>query len=160
MYKISWWYFLSLIKTELKAIHFVNSVCTIFSLWKKDHPHQTFPSQPELTSAVSLLKQDPCAELFTQWMDFSNSTIFRNLHLSMHGYETICKKGFAIILLFVPIYTFLKTTTGRERTPSVLTALVGWYASNLLQGSFHETSSQTACTKLRFVLNDCSDNNN
>ena len=32
----------------LKAIHFVNSVCMIFSLWK----------------------QDPCAELFTQWMDF------------------------------------------------------------------------------------------
>ena len=28
----------------LKAIHFVNSVCTIFSLWKQDPPHQTFPS--------------------------------------------------------------------------------------------------------------------
>ena len=31
-------------KYSLKAIHFVNSVCTIFSLWKKDPPHQTFPS--------------------------------------------------------------------------------------------------------------------
>ena len=28
----------------LKAIHFVNSVCTIFSLWKQDRSHQTFPS--------------------------------------------------------------------------------------------------------------------
>ena len=28
----------------VKAIHFVNSVCTIFSLWKKDPPNQTFPS--------------------------------------------------------------------------------------------------------------------
>ena len=32
----------------LRAIHFVNSVCTIFSLEKKDPPYQTFPSQPEL----------------------------------------------------------------------------------------------------------------
>ena len=31
-------------KQILKAIHFVNSVCTIFSLWKQDPPHQTFPS--------------------------------------------------------------------------------------------------------------------
>ena len=31
----------------LKTICFVNSVYTIFSLWKKDPPHQTFPSQPE-----------------------------------------------------------------------------------------------------------------
>ena len=27
-----------------KAIHFVNSVCTIFSLWNKEPSHQTFPS--------------------------------------------------------------------------------------------------------------------
>ena len=34
----------SLVRSPLKAIHFVNSVCRIFSLWKKDPPHQTFPS--------------------------------------------------------------------------------------------------------------------
>jgi hypothetical protein len=55
----------------LKAIQFVNSVCTIFSLWKRYPPHQTFPSLPELTSVVSLWKQDPCAEPFTQWIDFT-----------------------------------------------------------------------------------------
>ena len=38
----------------IKARHFVNSACAIFSLWKQDPPHQTFPSLPELTSAVSL----------------------------------------------------------------------------------------------------------
>ena len=37
----------------------------------KDPPHPTFASWPELSSAVSLWKQDPCAELFIQWMDFS-----------------------------------------------------------------------------------------
>ena len=44
-------------KGYLKAIHFENSVCTIFSLRKQGTPHQTFPSQPELTSAASLRKQ-------------------------------------------------------------------------------------------------------
>ena len=44
-------------KKKLEAIHFVNSVCTIFNLRKQGTPHQTFPSQPELTSAVSLRKQ-------------------------------------------------------------------------------------------------------
>jgi hypothetical protein len=28
----------------LKLIHFVNSVCTTFTLWKRDPSHQTFPS--------------------------------------------------------------------------------------------------------------------
>ena len=28
----------------IKARHFVNSACAIFSLWKQDPPHQTFPS--------------------------------------------------------------------------------------------------------------------
>ena len=35
-------YFFS--ERTLNAIRFVNSICTIFSLWKKDPPHQTFPS--------------------------------------------------------------------------------------------------------------------
>ena len=34
----------SRLKRLLKAIRFVNSVCTIFSLWKKGPPHQNFPS--------------------------------------------------------------------------------------------------------------------
>ena len=55
---------------NVNAIHFVNSFCTIFRFWKKDSPHHTFPSYSELTSAVSSWKQDPCAELFTKWMDF------------------------------------------------------------------------------------------
>ena len=48
-------------RSFLKAIHFVNCVCTIFILWKQGHSHQTFPNFPELTSAVSLRKQGPCA---------------------------------------------------------------------------------------------------
>ena len=36
--------FLLRLKVILKAIHFVNNVCTIFSLKKKDPPRQTFPS--------------------------------------------------------------------------------------------------------------------
>ena len=56
---------------RLKPIHFVNIVCRIFIFWERDPSHQTFPSYPELTSAVILWKQDPCAELFTQWMDFN-----------------------------------------------------------------------------------------
>ena len=47
---------------QLKAIRFVNSVCTIFSLKKQGTPHQTFPRYPELTSAVSLRKQGTCAD--------------------------------------------------------------------------------------------------
>ena len=35
---------LYLLKYHLKAIHFVKSVCTIFSLWKQDPSHQTFQS--------------------------------------------------------------------------------------------------------------------
>ena len=37
-------YYHKILTHMLNAIHFVNSVCTIFSLWKKDPPHQTFPS--------------------------------------------------------------------------------------------------------------------
>ena len=43
-------------KIVLKSIHFVNSVCMIFIFWKRYPSHQTFPSYPELTSAVILWK--------------------------------------------------------------------------------------------------------
>ena len=49
-------------KKNIKAIRFVNSVCTIFSFWKQGPPHQTFPTKPELISAVGLWKQGPYAD--------------------------------------------------------------------------------------------------
>ena len=39
----------------LKAIHFVKSVCTIFSLWKQDPPHQTFPKKILLNLSLPFL---------------------------------------------------------------------------------------------------------
>ena len=53
----------------LKPIHFVSSVCSIFIL--KNQNGSFSPNLSKLTSAVILWKQNPCAELFTQWMDFS-----------------------------------------------------------------------------------------
>ena len=39
---------------------------------KKGFSSPNLSKLPELTSAVSLWKQGPCAELVTQWMNFSN----------------------------------------------------------------------------------------
>ena len=71
--------------TLLKPINFVNSVCTIFIFWKRDTSHQTFPSFSELTSAVILWKQDPAAEVFTQWMDCSFEFCFFHLKKKFRG---------------------------------------------------------------------------
>ena len=62
-------------------------------LWKKNPPHQTFPSYPELTSAVILWKQDPCEncllnELILVYKKFTKYLIFviyiNGLHTSVY----------------------------------------------------------------------------
>ena len=84
-------YYISLIEMSeisnhlLKAIRFVNSVCTIFILRKQDTPHQTVPRQPELTSAVSLRKQGTCS--INDILIFVNDNIhFRDKKLQTRSY--------------------------------------------------------------------------
>ena len=66
----------SLCKQCLHDLHFL----------KKGSFSPKLSKKPELTSAVILWKQDPCAELFTQWMDFSIlSIVFLGITKSQLG---------------------------------------------------------------------------
>ena len=67
--------------SNLKAIHFVNDL----QFMKK---RSSLPNLSKLTRGVSLWQQDPCAELLTNWINFSCLVKHYQISSDLFSFET------------------------------------------------------------------------
>ena len=128
----------------LKAICFVNSICTIFSVSNKVPLTKPFQASQSWHQLSVLVNKVLVQTLFTKWMDFISFIYIFEIFLAQnrlkHSHSILCSKILSIVFRVLGIHNF-------DSESAIFTAQLNFVSlpnSNYdLYQSLHSTMGQT-----------------